>query len=82
MCSVSLRSRAWIRMFARGGHSQRGAASSGEETIGLGQMKVVWLSRVVSMRSFQDKALAGAILVPGVTSQMMSKSWRKRVQQA
>ena len=51
-------------------------------TMGSGRMGVFTLSAVVSRWSFRERASAGPICVPGVTFQTISKSWRKRDQQA
>ena len=48
-------------------------------TTGSGTMAT---SSVVSMRSFQERASAGAIHVPGVTCQQISKFYKNKDQQA
>ena len=82
MRSAICRLRVCTRVSAKGGHSQGGSVSLGVETVGFGQMEASWLSVEVSMRSFRDRASAGAILVPGVISQMRSKSWRNKAHRA
>ena len=49
-------------------------------TKGSGRIAVLALSAVVSRWSFQEGASASPMCVPGVTFQMISKSWRKRDQ--
>ena len=45
---------------------------------GLGMMEELILSEEVSMESRQERASAGAILVPGKTFQTISKSCRNK----
>ena len=47
-------------------------------TTGSKTIKALTLSEDVSMKSHQDRASAGAILVPGRMFQMMSKSCKKK----
>ena len=51
-------------------------------TTGSEMMEASILSEEVSMKSQQERVLAGAILVPGRTFQMISKSWRNKDQRA
>ena len=51
-------------------------------TTGSETMEVSTLSEDVLIKSWQERASAGAILVPERTLQMMSKSCKKRDQQA
>ena len=79
---------AWIAFKTRGSEEEEDLIwhtrerSRASMTIGSGTMATSTLSSVVSMRSFRERALAGAICVPGVTCQQISKSCRNKDQQA
>ena len=51
-------------------------------TTGSGMMVTLSLSSAVSMRSFWERVSAGAIRVPGVTCQQISKSCKNKDQRA
>ena len=51
-------------------------------TTGSGTMATSMLSSAVSIRSFRERASAGAVQVPGVICQQISKSCKNKDQQA
>ena len=79
---------AWIAFKTRGSEEEEDLIWRTRErlrarmTTGSGMMVTLSLSSVVLMRSFWERASAGAIQVPGVTCQQISKSCKNKDQRA